>query len=356
MPGGPAFAPSFARAARPTLTHERSDLVGALGALGALAAMPLETTSDVVRATRQLADTGLRDLPMPGTGATATRLRALSEIAAVDLSLVRLVEGHLDARAILAEAARSPRDGLYGVWAAEPSDAQLRAIRTGPHWRLHGRKRYASGARGLARALITAHADDGARLFDVALDLPGVHPLDGTWPAIGMARTDSLEVDFDGVELDDDAAIGAPGFYLARPGFWHGAIGVAACWYGGALGAARMLRAYLGDHEPDPHQLAHLGAVAAACHAMQLALDDAAREIDRDPRASARTRALVVRAVVEQGCQDVLARAGRASGTSPLAFDRRHARRAADLIVYLRQHHAERDLAELGRANLAGGS
>jgi len=33
---------------------------------------------------------------------------------------------------------------------------------------------------------------------------------------------------------------------------------------------------------------------------------------------------------------------------APLAFDEEHARRAADLELYIRQHHAERDLARLG--------
>jgi hypothetical protein len=32
-----------------------------------------------------------------------------------------------------------------------------------------------------------------------------------------------------------------------------------------------------------------------------------------------------------------------------LCHDERHARAVADLTVYLRQHHAEADLAELGR-------
>ena len=39
---------------------------------------------------------------------------------------------------------------------------------------------------------------------------------------------------------------------------------------------------------------------------------------------------------------------GRALGAGPLAHDREHATRVADLTVYLRQHHGERDLAALG--------
>jgi hypothetical protein len=108
------------------------------------------------------------------------------------------------------------------------------------------------------------------------------------------------------------------------------------------------------------HHLAHLGAIAAIIETMQRALDGAAVAIDDEPvelseaerERSARRRALVVRQVVEQGCQEVLARVGRASGSTALVHDREHARRAADLVVYLRQHHAERDLVALGRVVL----
>lgn len=323
----------------------------------------LETPSDVVAALHRLIASGLSDLPRPGAGATAARFRVLSEIAARDLSLARLAEGHADALAILHEARREARAGSYGVWAAEPPDARVRAERTPGGWVLHGRKRYASGARGLARALVTAEAPDGGRLFDVALAAPGVHAVPGTWVAVGMAATDSVDVVFDGVTIAEDTAVGPPGFYLARPGFWRGAVGVAACWFGGALGAYRMLHARFAKGAPaavSEHQLAHLGASAALIETMQCALASAAAAIDAEPvelgdderERGARRRALVVRQVVEQGCQEVLTRVGRASGSSALVHDREHARRAADLVVYLRQHHAERDLVALGRAVL----
>jgi alkylation response protein AidB-like acyl-CoA dehydrogenase len=317
---------------------------------------PLETPADVSRALTALIGDDAVDLPLPGSGATALRHAALAEIGAVDLSLARLAEGHTDALAILAEGRHEPSRGVYGVWAAEPPGARLRAERTPGGWKLAGRKRFASGARRIDRALVTAAAEDGGRLFDVDLRVDRVKPLDGTWQALGMSATESLEVVFDDVELAEDAAVGAPGFYLARPGFWHGAVGVAACWYGGALGASRLLQRRLRATTPDEHQLAHLGAVAAACETMGASLANAGAAIDADPLDRARAgheRALHVRHLVEQGCQEVLVRVGRAGGTSPLVFERAHARRAADLIVYLRQHHAERDLAELGRLVLA---
>jgi len=55
-----------------------------------------------------------------------------------------------------------------------------------------------------------------------------------------------------------------------------------------------------------------------------------------------------VRAFVEAVCTEVMQRVGRALGAGPLCHDEAHSRRVADLTVYVRQHHAERNLAELG--------
>jgi hypothetical protein len=81
-------------------------------------------------------------------------------------------------------------------------------------------------------------------------------------------------------------------------------------------------------------------------------LRQAGEDIDADPldaRDEARVRSLRVRALAEKGCTEVLDHVGRATGAGPLCHDERHARAVADLTVYLRQHHAEADLAELGR-------
>lgn len=200
------------------------------------------------------------------------------------------------------------------------------------------------------RALITAHAPDGYRLFAVDLKRPEVQPQPDSWVAVGMGPTDTIDVVFDGLLVGPAAAVGGPGWYLSRPGFWSGGMGVAACWYGGALGAARTLA--LGVRaRGDVHALAHLGAVDAACVTMATMLREAARRVDRSglDSSSAKTLMMQVRAIVEQLCTDVLARTGWALGAGALAHDERHARRAADLPVYLRQHRAEHDLAVLGR-------
>jgi hypothetical protein len=296
---------------------------------------------------------GRLDLPLPGHGRTRERWAALTELAGEDLSLARLSEGHADAIAILAELGGPDpgTDRRWGVWAAQPPGPRLTARHTPGGWRLAGTKQYCSGARTCTDALVTAPAADGPRLFAVQVDQ--LHPVPGTWPAVGMAASDTLNVDFDDVSA---VPVGPPGGYTGRPGFAHGGAGVAACWYGGARAVGATLLTVAKGRDLSPHALAHLGAVDIALCTARQALDSAAAAIDADPGdrdGTAWTRALRVRAVTEAAGTEVMARVGRALGAGPLTHDQAHARRVADLTVYLRQLHAEADLAELG-ARVAG--
>jgi alkylation response protein AidB-like acyl-CoA dehydrogenase len=293
-------------------------------------------------------ESGRLDLPLPGSGGTWERWAVLADLAGQDLSLARLSEGHADAVAILAELG-GPRPlpgSRWGVWAASPPGPGVTATRHGGTWLLRGTKQYCSGARTCTHALVTAAADDGPRLFAVAVD--GLEPRAGSWPATGMAGSDTLDVGFGGIAAEP---VGAPGGYTSRPGFSHGGAGVAACWYGGARAVARALLAAAEKRDIGPHALAHLGAVDLGLRTARTALRQAAGEIDADPADLAGegpVRALRVRALTEAVATDVLTRTGRALGAGPLSHDEAHSRAVADLTVYLRQHHAESDLARLG--------
>ncbi|MFI5496346.1 acyl-CoA dehydrogenase [Actinoplanes sp. NPDC051859] len=232
----------------------------------------------------------------------------------------------------------------WGVWAAVPPS--VRAQRHPDGWRLTGERPWCSGAAWCTDALVTAVADDGIRLFAVRNEAPYLLPLDGTWPAIGMAGSDSRTVRF----TDAPARpVGGVGAYVNRPGFWHGGVGVAACWFGGALGVADTLLSAAHRKALGPHALAHLGAVDVALGAARAVLEAAAQQIDTSPEADAHRLALRVRSTVERAASEVIDRVGRALGAGPLAHNGAHARRVADLTVYLRQSHAEADLEQLGQ-------
>ncbi len=304
--------------------------------------------STVAAAFADAVKSGRLNLPLPGAGRTRERWAVLADLAEDDLSLARLAEGHADALAILAELRQpAPAAGTrWGVWAAQPPGPGLTASRAGRGWRLDGIKQYCSGAHSCTDALVTAATPDGSRLF--AVSTHDLVPVPGTWPAVGMAGSDTLDVRFAAIPAEP---VGAPGRYIDRPGFGHGGAGVAACWYGGARGVGRILLAAAAARDVGPHALAHLGAVDIALHTASTVLDVAAAGIDADPddgSGGGRLRALRVRAFTEAAATEVMQRVGRALGAGPLCHDEAHARRVADLTVYLRQHHAERNLAELG--------
>jgi alkylation response protein AidB-like acyl-CoA dehydrogenase len=337
---------------------QRVSIVGRLVEVWARLATTLaggtDDSANAAAAVRRLMAADALDLPLPGSGRSGERFRALSRLGELDLTVARLAEAHVDAVAIAAElGAPAPGRGeLWGVWAAEPPQSRVSATApadpAGP-WRLNGRKVWCGGAGICSHALITARAEDGPRLFAVDLHAPGVEPVDDPWPAAALHGSDTRSVD-----LSSAAAlpVGGRGQYVDRPGFWHGSVSVAAVWYGGAVAVARALRRAQERRPLDDLGLMHLGGVDAALAGARSALDAAAAAFDTDPSdASGRTAAVArrTRAVVEAAATETIDRVGRALGAAPLALDGDHARRVADLTLYLRQSHADRDLTALGR-------
>lgn len=296
---------------------------------------------------------------------TADRFRWLAKVTGEDAAIGKLFESHLDAvgiaREILGDGAAAalvravdPSQGLWGVWAAGgPAGAELQ-LAAGPDGGLvvSGRKCWCSGASGVSAALATARDADGqVQLIAVSMHHPRVTVTREGWDAVGMADTASVDVLFDTVPA---WPVGAPGAYLDRPGFWHGAAGIAACWHGAAAAVAQRLRERVQQRGAAADDLlaAHLGAVDCALSASALALRHAAAAIDAHRAGGppfGRREALQVRGTVEAAASTTLDHVGRALGAGPLCRDADHAQRVADLAVFLRQSHAEWDLAVLGR-------
>lgn len=297
---------------------------------------------------REIESGGL-DLPFPGSGDTWLRWQTLIRLGTEDLSLARLAEGHVDALAVLTELGGSPpaRNTVWGVWAAHPPGYRLRAQQLDTGWVLEGSKPFCSGARTCTRALVSAETDSGHRLlFAIANEHTVADP--DTWAAEGMSASETFTLDFRSVRA---VPVGAPNAYTDRPGFHHGGAGVAACWYGGARAVAEPLATKVRGRDPDPHALAHFGAVVRDLRCAEDVLRRAAREIDEDPddgEGGAAERALLVRSAVVAACTSVLDHCAEALGAGPLASDPAYTRASQDLSVYIRQHHGARDLARLG--------
>ncbi len=294
-----------------------------------------------------LVERGYDRLPLPSHGQTVARWRALAAVAACDLGLVKLFEGHTDALAILAEL-KGPvpqAHSRWAVWAAEPPDARVSATQTGDaQLCLSGTKAWCSGAGVVTHALITAWLDGEPVLAAVAMAQASIAIDTSKWQAIGMQATASADVSFDHTSA---TRVGTAHAYVRRPGFWHGGAGIAACWYGAAAQIGAMLRDASVQHA-DAHRLAHLGAVDVALTGAAAVLRETAAYIDANPHVDAQREAMRARLAVEAAATAVMHHATRTLGAGPLCRNARFARALADLPVFLRQSHAERDLAGLG--------
>lgn len=294
------------------------------------------------------------------------RWQLLSALGRTDLVLARLVEGHLDALAIMAEMGRpAVPDALYGVWASASGGTGLTLQHRASADHLTGTMRFCSGALLLDRALTIARDHAGElRLFDIGVRDGRVRTVPDSWPALGMDASASLDIEIDDLPVDAADAVGPAGCYLERTGLHLGGIGVAAVWLGGLQGLLDAAIRVLGSRKPDDHGLAHLGAVSLAVESAAATLLSAAQHLASAPvhpvtqlcdlpvPELART-ALICRSAAEAAANIGIQRLPRVVGPVALGRDGDFAHRLADLEVFIRQHHAERDLALLGAAEFA---
>jgi hypothetical protein len=189
--------------------------------------LPMLSGATPPQAMRSLIGRELDRPPLPGGGATLERWRILAAVGGQDLSLLKLYEGHTDAIAILheLEGPPAPYGSLWGVWCAESPEPRL--------------------------------------------ELRGA----------------SVDVRFQDATARQ---VGAPYAYLHRAGLAHGAIGVAAGWYGAACAIGERLHRQLHDSHEDSRdalRLAQLGGVDVELGAAGALLRLAAAGIDRSPGA-----------------------------------------------------------------------
>jgi alkylation response protein AidB-like acyl-CoA dehydrogenase len=217
-------------------------------------------------------------------------------------------------------------------------------------WTIAGVKAFCTGAELVDRALVTVPTDTGSLLFDIDARAGDSIAYDTTeWVASAFADTRTATATFRDVQVGEDDLVGTPGWYVERNGFWHGAIGPAACWAGGAAGLVDAAHAALAGRT-DPITNAGIGALVALRWRLEQLLDGAGREIDAHPGdlVAARRRALVCRHEIDTATGEIVDRYARLVGPRPLAFDAAVVARVAEVELYRRQSHAEHDLAQVG--------
>ncbi|SES17510.1 acyl-CoA dehydrogenase family protein [Sphingobium sp. YR768] len=273
-------------------------------------------------------------------------LNVLRIIGRADLSVGRLYEGHVNALALFgwygsaaqkADLGHSLAQGaFYGVWATEPQPGvQLHDGNEGSA--LAGAKSFATGAGGLAYAVITAQPEQGERrLVVVRADDPNRADL-SQWRVRGMRATGSGFYDLTGMILDPSHLLGLPGDYDREPRFTTGAWRFTAVQLGGIEALLTETRLAMSDAaRADPLQRAKFAdAVAATRTAYLWVRECSVRAACNDGDGPAFAR--MTRGIVERAGLDVMELTARIAGTRSAMDGQRIDKIIRDLSLYLRQ-------------------
>ncbi len=289
-----------------------------------------------------------------------------------DLAFGRLYEGHVNALQLIARCGTSEqrraaeRDveagRLFGVWNTGPSDG-VRVASAGPAGlKLAGRKTFCSGAGRVGGAMITARTEAGGVqlvVVDMERERP---PIDKTfWQPYGMQASDSYAVDFTGVLVRPEEAVGELDDYERSPWFQAGAARFVAVQTGGVerivAEYANWLRA--GERGNDPLAIARLGTCTVAARTAHAWTDTcAAAWADYDAGTLGVPELLVTvdaaRVAVERAALEVAEAVERGVGARGLLEPAPFSRLLRDLRMYLRQPAPDQALMRVGRAALGG--
>lgn len=281
--------------------------------------------------------------PMPVLAA------ALVETARVDLTLARLVEGHADAMRILDQADEQARPGVYGVWASRSAGTGVSGQFRDGRWFVHGELRFASGVELLDRALVPVWLDEAHhQLLDLSLT-EGSFVADKTsWRTAAMDASQSWTVQVE-AEASINATVGPQGWYLDRPGFVIGGLGVAAVWAGGAQLVLDLLERAVRERPGEASRLRRLGAVDQAVWEARTVVEHVAGRVDEVDHHTVVVEVDRARMTASQAAEKVVAEAAHIVGPGGMSRNERLIRATQDLGIYARQLAVDATLETRGR-------
>ncbi len=331
---------------------------------------PVEITRELPEDVLGVARSDARGVPLAGRVA---EMHALRLAGYRDPSVGRIFEGHVNGAQLVARCGndeqreRLDRDlsagHVFAVWNTQDADVLRLELVAGGQFALHGAKTWASGAGTITRALVTAALPDGSlQMCVVPMDGVRVTIDRSVWQPMGMERSDSFRVDFEGVELSASDCIGKPGDYEAQP------------WFGG--GALRFLGAHVGILERlesesisylielgrtgDTLQQMRAAQIRVAIRTCRLWLDAGVASwirFDLEPSAANADDVMHVvdmaRVAVERASLEVIELVVRSVGARGLIEPLPFGRLIRDLQMYLRQPAPDAALLRVGTAAFA---
>lgn len=295
----------------------------------------------------------------------AQAARGLMQVGAVNLSVGRLWEGHINALNLIQLYGsvdlktsinhRIAQGAMLGVWGA---DGEVPVTQDQSGNRLNGRKNFASGLHTVTHAVVTVNSGPKVRLSLVDVtDAARADP--STWSMQGMQATASGTYEFAGLPTEKIEWIGSPGDYLQEPHFVGGVWRIAALQIGAAMGlldvAAAELRA-AGRMQAEAQKTRLMSVLMRVWAGVALTERAAAATGDREiaPDDIVAT-SIAARLFTEEVALEAVRAVEQSIGLRHFENNSETGRRARDLSVYLRQAGRDAFLQRAAQTALGSG-
>ena len=300
-------------------------------------------TGDIAHSIDLLRSVGVQE--DDGTADAASTAYRLIRVGAVNLSVGRLWEGHINALHLV--KAHGSKDvqhhvrgllsagAFFGVWGA---DDVAPVVMNKDGTTLLGAKKFTSGLGVVTHAVITINSGPQVRLALVEVR-DGTRSDASGWQMPGMKATASGRFDFAGMTVPSLGWIGGPGDYLTEPHFVGGVWRIAALQVGAAVGlieaATAKLRAM--DRMGAEAQKSRLADILMRAVAGCELVEKAAIQSNSATPDQAVALSIAARLLTETVALDTIRAVEQSLGLGHFDAGSDTGRMARDLSVYLRQ-------------------
>lgn len=294
-----------------------------------------------------------------------TPLNLLFEMGRGNLSVGRIVEGHLNA-ILLINIYGNPEHtkkyfecaengSLFGIWNTEIPTEGLKLKKKGDDFYLKGIKSFCSGGLNLDFAVVTAQRFRKGQMLLIDINENGHLQEDWSlWNPIGMRASASCRIDFSGTPIMEKQFLGQPNDFYKEPHFSWGGVRFSAVQLGGAQSIFDEVVKDLTKRKraSDPYQKSRLGKMTILMETAKYWISEAEKIEKKEEDAFSIEEkvnfANMMRSASLYICEEIISIAEKAVGMQSTMIGHPLEQKIRDLRVYLKQAGPDAALASVG--------
>jgi len=290
-------------------------------------------------------------------------LNLLRTVGAYDLSLGRILEGHINALLLIDLYGNknqkkryfdeAKQGVLFGVWNSELPYEALKIREQSGTFKLEGAKIFCSGASNVYRPIITAQGLAGKHMIILHLEHTNLKEDYSYWNPLGMIGSVSCRFDFTDLAVCKEQLLGAPNDYEREPDFSGGAVRFAAVQLGGAEATTKVTLNHLLklNRTGNPDQVRRMAGLSILLERGRAWLEKVANIADNKigrPQDYVHY-ANMFRTEARDICEEILRLSEMSVGLQGVMASHPLERIHRDLSVYLKQPGPDRVTSEIGK-------